>query len=221
MIKYVLFDLDGTLTDSGPGIINSAIYALGKFGITIKDRKQLFPFIGPPLNESFRDLFGIPEDKVPLAIQYYREDYNVKGIYENEPYEGIYETLDSLVKMGLKLIIATSKPDYLAEVVLNHFDLAKYFTYISGAVKGVRTTKEEVIKHALEHINITSLDEVIMVGDRKYDVFGARAHNIKVIAALYGGYASEDEFIINKPDYGATNPLEIVKIIEKGWKFYP
>ena len=128
MIKYVLFDLDGTLTDSGPGIINSAIYALGKFGITIKDRKELFPFIGPPLSESFRDLFGIPEDQVPLAIKYYREDYNVKGIYENEPYEGICETLEQLCDMGLKLVIATSKPDYLAEVVLNHFDLMNHMT---------------------------------------------------------------------------------------------
>ena len=111
MIKYILFDLDGTLTDSGTGIINSAIYALGKFGITIKDRKELFPFIGPPLSESFRDLFGIPEEQVPLAIQYYREDYNVKGIYENEIYEGIRETLEELTNLGYKLIIATSKPD--------------------------------------------------------------------------------------------------------------
>ena len=214
MIKYVLFDLDGTLTDSGPGIINSAIYALGKFGITIKDRKELFPFIGPPLSESFRDLFGIPEEQIPLAIKYYREDYNVKGIYENEPYEGIRETLEKLCEMGLKLIIATSKPDCLAEVVLNHFDLAKYFTYVSGAVKDVRSTKEEVIKHALEYNNITSLDEVIMVGDRKFDVIGARQNNIPVIAALYGGYASDDEFIITKPDYLASNPLEIVKIIQ-------
>ena len=156
MYKYVFFDLDGTLTDSGPGIINSAIYALGKFGITITDRKQLFPFIGPPLNESFRDLFGIPEDQVPLAIQYYREDYNVKGIYENEVYEGIRETLEALYNAGVKLIIATSKPDYLAQIVLDHFDLAKYFTYVSGAVKDVRITKTDVILHALDKFSNSS-----------------------------------------------------------------
>ena len=215
MYKYVFFDLDGTLTDSGPGIINSAIYALGKFGITITDRKQLFPFIGPPLSESFRDLFGIPEEQVPLAIQYYREDYNVKGIYENEVYEGIRETLEALTNAGVKLIIATSKPDYLAKVVLDHFGLSNYFTYVSGAVKDVRSTKTEVILHALEYENITNLNDVIMVGDRKYDVIGARNANIKVIAVLYGGYSTLEEFIETKPDYLVYKPQEIVDIVLK------
>ena len=213
MYKYVLFVLDGTLTDSGPGIINSAIYALGKFGITITDRKQLFPFIGPPLTESFRDLFGIPEDQVPLAIKYYREDYNVKGIYENSVYEGIREVLEELTKNGIKLIVATSKPDHLAKIVLDHFDLSKYFTYISGAVKDVRITKEEVIKHALEYNNITNLDEVIMIGDRKYDVIGAKIHNLKSIAVLYGGYSTREEFLENKPTYLIEKPSEILDII--------
>ena len=214
MIKYILFDLDGTLTDSGTGIINSAIYALGKFGITIKDRKELFPFIGPPLSESFRDLFGIPEEQVPLAIQYYREDYNVKGIYENEVYGGIRETLEELTNLGYKLIIATSKPDYLAEIVLKHFDLIKYFSYISGAVKDIRSTKFEVINHALTYNNIASLDEVIMVGDRKYDVIGANENNIRSIAVLYGGYSTMEEFIEFPPTYFAKTPKDIVSIVE-------
>ena len=214
MIKYILFDLDGTLTDSGTGIINSAIYALGKFGITIKDRKELFPFIGPPLSESFRDLFGIPEEQVPLAIQYYREDYNVKGIYENEVYEGIRETLEELTNLGYKLIIATSKPDYLAEIVLKHFDLIKYFSYISGAVKDIRSTKFEVINHALTYNNISNLDEVIMVGDRKYDVIGANENNIRSIAVLYGGYSTMEEFIEFPPTYFAKTPKDIVSIVE-------
>lgn len=214
MIKYILFDLDGTLTDSGTGIINSAIYALGKFGITIKDRKELFPFIGPPLSESFRDLFGIPEEQVPLEIQYYREDYNVKGIYENEVYEGIRETLEELTNLGYKLIIATSKPDYLAEIVLKHFDLIKYFSYISGAVKDIRSTKFEVINHALTYNNIASLDEVIMVGDRKYDVIGANENNIRSIAVLYGGYSTMEEFIEFPPTYFARTPKDIINIVE-------
>ena len=214
MYKYVFFDLDGTLTDSGPGIINSAIYALGKFGITIKDRKQLFPFIGPPLTESFRDLFGIPEDQVPLAIQYYREDYNVNGIFDNEVYEGIREVLEELTNRGLKLVIATSKPDYLAEIVLEHFDLKKYFTYVSGAVKDVRITKTEVIQHALEANNITNLKEVIMVGDRKYDVIGAKNVGIKSIAVLYGGYSTLEEFEEVKPDFIIEKPYEILEIVK-------
>lgn len=214
MIKYILFDLDGTLTDSGTGIINSAIYALGKFGIAIKDRKELFPFIGPPLSESFRDLFGIPEEQVPLAIQYYREDYNVKGIYENEVYGGIRETLEELTNLGYKLIIATSKPDYLAEIVLKHFDLIKYFSYISGAVKDIRSTKFEVINHALTYNNISNLDEVIMVGDRKYDVIGANENNIRSIAVLYGGYSTMEEFIEFPPTYFARTPKDIINIVE-------
>ena len=215
MYKYVLFDLDGTLTDSGPGIINSAIYALGKFGITIKDRKELFPFIGPPLSESFHNLFGIPKEQVPLAIKYYREDYNVKGIYENSVYEGIREVLESLSNAGIKLIIATSKPDYLANIVLEHFDLAKYFTYVSGAVKDVRSTKAEVIKHALEHNKIFNHNEVIMVGDRKYDVIGANMNNIKCIAVLYGGYSTREEFEECKPAYLIEEPKEILDIVLK------
>ena len=215
MYKYVFFDLDGTLTDSGPGIINSAIYALGKFGITITDRKQLFPFIGAPLAESFRDLFGIPEDQIPLAIKYYREDYNVKGIYENQPYEGIREVLEELHSKGIKLIIATSKPDYLAQIVLDHFGLSRYFTYVSGAVKDVRTTKTEVIQHALEACIISNLDDVIMVGDRKYDVIGARNCNLKCIAVLYGGYSTREEFDENKPDFLIEEPHEIVEIVLK------
>lgn len=213
MYKYVFFDLDGTLTDSGPGIINSAIYALGKFGITITDRKQLFPFIGPPLADSFRDLFGIPEDQIPLAIKYYREDYNVKGIYENEPYEGIREVLEELHSKGIKLVIATSKPDYLAQIVLDHFDLSKYFTYVSGAVKDVRISKTEVIQHALEANNIKNLDDVIMVGDRKYDVIGAKNCSLKCIAVLYGGYSTKEEFEEIRPDFLIEKPYEIIDIV--------
>lgn len=213
MYKYVFFDLDGTLTDSGTGIINSAIYALGKFGITIKDRKELFPFIGPPLNESFRDLFHIPEEQIPLAIKYYREDYNVKGIYENEVYEGVEELLEELFKKGIKIVLATSKPENLAKIVLDHFNLTKYFTFISGAVKDVRITKQEVIKHALDANSIKDVSEVIMVGDRKYDVIGARENNIKSIVVLYGGYSTMEEFVGNEPDYFVEKPLNILDLV--------
>ena len=212
MYKYVFFDLDGTLTDSGPGIINSAIYALGKFGITITDRKQLFPFIGPPLADSFRDLFGIPEDQIPLAIKYYREDYNVKGIYENEPYEGIREVLEELHSKGIKLVIATSKPDYLAQIVLDHFDLSKYFTYVSGAVKDVRISKTEVIHHALEANNIKNLDEVIMVGDRMFDIMGAKENNIDSIGVLYG-YGNIEELKEAGATYIVSKPEDIIELL--------
>ena len=214
MYKYAFFDLDGTITDSGPGIIDSAIVALSKFGIEITDRKQLYPFIGPPLSESFRDLFGIPEDQVPLAIQYYREHYNVHSIFAgNSVYEGIEDVLIKLKEAGVKLVIATSKPYHLAKQVLDYFDLTKYFDYISGAVANVRIHKHEVIAHALEELNITNLDEVIMIGDRKYDVIGARQNGLKCIGILYGGYSTLEEFLLEETAYIINKPHEIVDIV--------
>ena len=214
MYKYAFFDLDGTITDSGPGIIDSAIVALSKFGIEVTDRKQLYPFIGPPLSESFRDLFGIPEDQVPLAIQYYREHYNVHSIFAgNSVYEGIEDVLIKLKEAGVKLVIATSKPYNLAKQVLDYFDLTKYFDYISGAVANVRIHKHEVIAHALEELNITNLDEVIMIGDRKYDVIGARQNGLKCIGILYGGYSTLEEFLLEETAYIINKPHEIVNIV--------
>ena len=214
MYKYAFFDLDGTLTDSGPGIIDSAIVALSKFGIEVTDRKQLYPFIGPPLSESFRDLFGIPEDQVPLAIQYYREHYNVHSIFAgNSVYEGIEDVLIKLKEAEVKLVIATSKPYHLAKQVLDYFDLSKYFDYISGAVADVRIHKHEVIAHALEELNITNLNEVIMIGDRKYDVIGARQNGLKCIGILYGGYSTLEEFLLEETAYIINKPHEIVDIV--------
>ena len=214
MYKYAFFDLDGTLTDSGPGIIDSAIVALSKFGIEVTDRKQLYPFIGPPLSESFRDLFGIPEDQVPLAIQYYREHYNVHSIFAgNSVYEGVEDVLIKLKEAGVKLVVATSKPYHLAKQVLDYFDLSKYFDYISGAVANERIHKHEVIAHALEELNITNLDEVIMIGDRKYDVIGARQNGLKCIGILYGGYSTLEEFLLEETAYIINKPHEIIDIV--------
>jgi phosphoglycolate phosphatase len=214
MYKYAFFDLDGTLTDSGPGIIDSAIVALSKFGIEVKDRKQLYPFIGPPLSESFRDLFGIPEDQVPLAIQYYREHYNVHSIFAgNSVYEGVEDVLIKLKEAGVKLVVATSKPYHLAKQVLDYFDLTKYFDYISGAVANVRIHKHEVIAHALKELNITNLDDVIMIGDRKYDVIGARQNGLKCIGILYGGYSTLEEFLLEETAYIISKPNEIIDIV--------
>ena len=214
MYKYAFFDLDGTLTDSGPGIIDSAIVALSKFGIEVKDRKQLYPFIGPPLSESFRDLFGIPEDQVPLAIQYYREHYNVHSIFAgNSVYEGVEDVLIKLKEAGVKLVVATSKPYHLAKQVLDYFDLTKYFDYISGAVANERIHKHEVIAHALKELNITNLDDVIMIGDRKYDVIGARQNGLKCIGILYGGYSTLEEFLLEETAYIINKPHEIIDIV--------
>lgn len=216
MYKYAFFDLDGTLTDSGPGIIDSAIVALAKFGIEIKDRRELYPFIGPPLSESFRDMFGIPEDQVPLAIKYYREHYNVHSVINgNSVYDGVEDVLIKLKEAGVKLVVATSKPYHLAKQVLDHFGLSKYFTYISGAVANLRIHKHEVIAHALEELNINNLDEVIMIGDRKYDVIGARQNGLNCIGILYGGYSTREEFENENTAYIIKKPHEIIDIVLK------
>lgn len=219
MYKYAFFDLDGTLTDSGPGIINSAIHALSKFGIEIKDKKELYPFIGPPLSESFRDMFHLNEEEVILAIKYYREHYKIHSLIDgNSVYEGIVELLEELKNHGVKLVVATSKPVHLANEVLEHFGLIKYFDFISGAEKDVRIHKHEVIAYALETLNIKNLDEVIMIGDRKYDVIGARKNGLKCIGILYGGYSTLEEFIEVKADYIVNKPNDIINIVLEGGK---
>ena len=215
MYKYLLFDLDGTITDSGEGIINSAIYALGKVGITIKDKRELFPFIGPPLYVSFKEIYHVKEELIPYAIECYREDYDSKGLYENKLYDGIVEVLETLYKSGYQIVLATSKPEHLALKILDYFQLSKYFTFVCGAVKNVRTSKTDVIAHALNSLNIKDKKTVVMIGDRKYDVIGAHDNNIDCIAAIYGGYSSEDEFVEEKPEYRANYPLQILEILKK------
>lgn len=214
MYKYVFFDLDGTLTDSGPGIMDSAIYALSKFGIKVKDRKDLFPFIGPPLSVSFKEMFGLNDEQVPLAIKYYREHYNVSSIYDgNSVYDGIEDVLIKLNAVGVKLVVATSKPAHLAIKVLDYFNLSKYFTFISGAVAEERIHKHEVIAYALKELKIDNLDDVIMVGDRKYDVIGARQNGLKCIGVLYGGYSTLEEFLEVNTAYVVNKPNEMIDII--------
>jgi phosphoglycolate phosphatase len=168
--KYVLFDLDGTLTDSAPGIINSVIYALKKYGIEVDDRKSLYKFVGPPLADSFENYYGFSKEKIEKTIEYYHEYYRDKGMFENLVYEGLESLLKTLKDNNKTLIVATSKPQVLAEKILEHFNIAKYFTCIAGSnLDGTRSKKGEVIKYALESCGITDLSEVIMIGDRKYE----------------------------------------------------
>lgn len=189
----ILFDLDGTLVDSGLGIINSAIYALKKYGIEVTDRASLYKFIGPPLHKSFEMFCDFSPEKAMQAVEYYREYYRDKGVFEVELYEGMEDTLKSLSSAGKTLIVTTSKPEYFAKQVLEHIGLAKYFKMIAGSnLDGSRTVKSEVISYALEQCNITDLSKVIIVGDREHDVFGGKEIGIDSVGVLYG-YGSEEE----------------------------
>ena len=184
MKKTILFDLDGTLTDSGEGIINCVIYALERFGLPIPSRESLRYFVGPPLHESFIKQ-GVPVDQAEKAVAVYRERYLPIGNFENIPYPGIRELLETLKTEGHTLYVATSKPEQISIDVLEHFDLAKYFDRICGATMDTsRSNKEAVIAYLLEQNGRT--DNIIMVGDTKFDVIGAKAHGIPCIGVSWG-----------------------------------
>lgn len=185
MWKTVLFDLDGTLTDSAPGITNSVAYMLAHYGIR-EEAKNLLHFVGPPLTESLRELYGFDNEKGMEAVGFFREYFNEKGWLENAPYPGVEDLLRSLKAAGLTLLVATSKPEFQAVRVLNHFSLAKYFDHICGAPpdseEGAR--KSVVIRAALSRLGDPS--PAVMVGDRRHDVAGAHEAGLPCIGVLYG-----------------------------------
>lgn len=212
MYNTVLFDLDGTLTDSGNGITKSVAHALKKYGIENPEMETLRKFVGPPLVASFQKYYSFSEEQANEAVSYYREYYTVKGIYENEVYPGVEEFLMQLRKSGRKLVVATAKPEKFARIVLEHFELAKYFDLIAGAtLDQSRINKTQVITYALEQFQITDLSQAVMVGDREDDINGAKANGLDSIGVLYG-YGSRAEL----ETAGAT---WIAEQVEDIWKY--
>lgn len=187
MYDHILFDLDGTLTDPGEGITNSVAYALEKWHIQEPDRTKLYRFIGPPLDESFMKYYGFSWAQAQRAVEYYREYFQDRGIFENEVYEGIEELLQKLKAAGKQIILATSKPEEYAKRILIHFGLNRYFDFVAGAtMDGKRQKKADVIFYALANCGITDLARVVMIGDREHDVLGARQAGVDSIGVLYG-----------------------------------
>lgn len=196
----ILFDLDGTLTDSKEGIIKSVQYALGKMGITVEDREKLVPFIGPPLLYSFQHFYGLTQEEAHTAIGYYREYFERDGIFDNRVYDGMPALLQELHAKGKCLLVATSKPTIYADPIVRHYGMGDYFHAIIGAsTDGTRTEKGQVIEEALRHTT-TPKERILMVGDREHDVIGAREHDIDV-AAVGFGYGTEAERRLHRPDY--------------------
>ena len=190
MKKAILFDLDGTLTDSGEGIMNCAKLALQHYGLPIPSEAELRTFVGPPLHESFVR-FGVPAEEADNAVKIYRSRYIPIGKFENHPYEGIREVLQKLNDLGHTLYVATSKPEGMSVDILEHFDLAKYFHVIAGAsLDRSRSSKEDVIAYLLEQCG--DHDEKIMVGDTTFDVIGAKAHGIPTVGVSWGYGKVED-----------------------------
>lgn len=182
--KAILFDLDGTLTDSGEGIMKCAKLALDHYGIEVANFEDLRVFVGPPLQDTFVK-FGIPAGEAMEAVRVYRSRYQTVGKYENTPYPGIQEMLKKLQERGFKLYVATSKPETTSVEILEHFDLAKYFDRICGATMGTsRSSKASVIAYLLEQCG--RAEQIVMVGDTAFDVIGAKTHDIPTIGVSWG-----------------------------------
>lgn len=208
MYKVILFDLDGTLTESGEGITKSVQYALEKLGKPEEDLKKLEVFVGPPLLQQFMTYAGLDEETGRKAVEYYRERYATVGIFENRPYAGVEEMLDTLCDKGYILAVASSKPEYFVKKILDHFALTRYFSEIVGSeMSGKRTGKAEVIEEVLNRLNMQNhRNEVIMVGDKEHDVLGARKAGLECVAVSYG-YGTEDEL-------KQAQPLKIVDSVQ-------
>ncbi|EGO6028474.1 HAD family hydrolase [Enterococcus faecalis] len=211
MYQTILFDLDGTITDSGSGIMRSILYATEQLGWPAPSEETLRSFIGPPLYESFLHMAPSAE-AAQQAVGHYRAYYQRKGMFENHVYPGIPEVLTRLKEAGAKLYIATSKPEEFAKKIITHFDLDRYFTGIYGAsMDGHRSKKADVIQYALTEAQLDPTKEaIIMVGDRNYDIIGAQQNGLDSIGVLYG-FGEETElqeagatFLVQSPkDLGA------------------
>ena len=204
MYQTILFDLDGTLTDSSLGIINSVCFALEKMNLPIPDRKDFLPFIGPPLKESFSKFFHLSEEDSQQAVTFYRQYFSKIGLFENQLYPDVIPVLSDLSASGKKLILATSKPEIFAVQILEHFQIKEFFQVIAGAtLDGQRSTKAAVIQHALEMAQVTDTSHCLMVGDREHDIEGAKVHLMDAVGVLYG-FGSKKELV----EAGATYILD-------------
>lgn len=187
MKKYILFDLDGTLTDPREGIVNSVKYSLEKLGITDYDEESLPSFIGAPLSQAYKEHFGFTEEKTKEAIRLFREYYTPKGIFENFVYPGVENLLSRLYGKGYILAVSTLKPTPTSVRVLEHFGLKQYFTFVCGSdLQRTDEVKADIIKNAVTLLNIKDKSLAVMVGDRKHDILGAAANGIDCIGVLYG-----------------------------------
>ena len=205
--KSIIFDLDGTLTDSGEGILNSVEMTLRHFSLQVPDRDELRVFVGPPLRDMFIE-YGIQENRIEEAIDVYRSRYNTIGKFENSPYPGIPQLLEKLQGLGYHLYVATSKPEHTAIEIMDKFQLSQYFEEICGGTPdGSRDEKSKVIAYLLSKIDRT--DKVYMVGDTAFDALGAAVHGIPTIGVSWG--------------YGSTESMNnagVIAIVHNAYELY-
>ncbi|MBQ9990399.1 MAG: HAD hydrolase-like protein [Lachnospiraceae bacterium] len=228
MFKYALFDLDGTLTDPREGITRSVCHALKAFGIE-EEEDKVVSFIGPPLRDSFMNLYGFSPEQAEEAVRVYRQRFSTVGLYENLPYEGMKELLEKCQRQGMRLAVASSKPQVFVEKILDHFQLREYFDVVVGSeLDGTREKKDEVVEEALRQLEelvsgrgqtilsqIFNRSNCCMVGDRKYDVEGGKRFYLYTLAVAYG-YAEEGELEQAGADRIVNSVSELEKALLKG-----
>ncbi len=208
-----LFDLDGTVIDSGLGITNALMHTLRHYGIPIPERRELYKFVGPSLYESLEKYYGFSKDGAREAVGVYREYYRDKGIFEMSVYDGVLPLLRALHEGGRRVLLATSKPEPFAEMIIEHIGAAGYFDAVAGSLlDGSRVSKDEVIEYALGRCGISEREQVVMIGDRDSDILGAKRTGIASIGVLYG-FGSREELEAAQPEHIAETPRDIGRII--------
>jgi len=211
--KVVLFDLDGTLSDPKIGITKSVQHALQKAGVMVNDLDELEPFIGPPLQVSFQEIYGFNDTQITQAIRDYRERFTERGMFENKLYEDIPALLAHLKQQGYILTIATSKPTVFAEQIIKYFQLESYFDLVVGShLDGSRSAKGEIIAEVLQQLDSYPKEQFIMIGDRKYDLIGARENQIDAIGVTYG-FGSLEELKNEEPTYIVDHVNDLLKYL--------
>lgn len=212
--KNVLFDLDGTITDSSPGIINAYKYSLNKLGLIETNVSIIRSYIGSPLRVYYTERHKLNPGESETAVKFFREHYNDIGIYENNVYPGLYELIAELKNRGCCLFIATSKPEKFALTVLGHFHLDKFFSYVKGSdMSPDNKSKSVIIKHVME-TNRLKRNDCIMVGDRYHDIRGAKENFISSAAVTYG-YGTVEELEAENPDYISSSAEELRSVLLK------
>tara|TARA_B110000211_G_C13987031_1_gene512199 strand:+ start:267 stop:914 length:648 start_codon:yes stop_codon:yes gene_type:complete len=211
---FVLFDLDGTITDSSEGIINSIQYALNKMGLHEDDKEKLRSYVGPSLKQTFLSNYFPDGDQYKEAIVHYRTYYAEKGIFENKLYDGIIDVFEAIKKEGGHIALSTAKPTYFAKIILKYFNINEYFDVVVGShLDGTRTEKKEIIYETLDQLGLPDPNNCYMIGDREYDIIGAKYHNLKTIGVSYG-YAPSGELEAVTPTHIVSNPSEITNVIQ-------
>lgn len=212
--NHVLWDLDGTITEPSKGIFASLHYALKAFNCDVEGDEPLRKFIGPPLMDSFQNFCGMDEQTARLAMEKYRELYAEEGIFQCKVYDGVPELMAKIAASGKKNYLATSKPEVFARKLMDHFGLSQYIEFIGGSdIEETRVQKWDIINYVIESCKLgNKKDQMILIGDRKFDILGAKKCGIQAVGILWG-FGSKQEFRENGAELICETPFDVERVI--------